>query len=351
MWYSGALVSMTKTKPKHRLALVGTDSLRGQEIKNFLAQKKFPAFEIELFDPDVKEDYSKLTQFKKEPMVVHQLKAADLEGKDLVFLASDGKTSEEMGKLAVDGKFKAIDLSGTFNGREDVPLLVSGVNDGGLKTSPPHLVANPHAVTIILSSLFHRIIPKFGLKKAVAFVLQPVSAFDDPGIQELASQSVALLNSAVPKTKVFKEQIAFNLLSHTDALDDDGFGIGERKLVGEIRRVLGKAELPLVLSVLQVPVFHTYAIMSYLELKDEAEIGAIEGLLKSAPFKMTPFRTSCEATPLKVSGKDEIFVGQIKREPDNPRAFWIWLVADNLTRGAALNAFELARKMVGAEAR
>jgi len=91
--------------------------------------------------------------------------------------------------------------------------------------------------------------------------------------------------------------------------------------------------------------------MTYFELKDEAESADIEGLFKSAPFKMTPFRTSCEATPLKVSGKDEIFVGQVKREPDNPRAFWIWLVADNLTRGAALNAFDLARKILGAETR
>jgi len=91
--------------------------------------------------------------------------------------------------------------------------------------------------------------------------------------------------------------------------------------------------------------------MTYFELKDEAKISEIENLLKTAPFKMTPFRTSCEATPLKVSGKDEIFVGQIKREPDNPKGFWVWLVADNLTRGAALNAFEIARKILEAEPR
>ena len=342
---------MAKTKSKHRLALVGTDSLRGQEIKNILAQKKLPAFDIELFDPDVKENFSKLTQFKKEPMVVHRLEPGALEGKDLVFLAADAKTSKEMGKLAEAGRFKAIDLSETFNDREDVPLLVSGVNDESLKTAIPPLLANPHAVTIILASLFHRIIPKFGLKRAVSFVLRPVSAFDDPGIQELASQSVALLNSSVPKTKVFKEQIAFNILSHTDALDSDGFSVLERRLVAEIRRVLGRPEFPLVLSIIQAPVFHTYSVMTYFELKDEAESADIEGLFKSAPFKMTPFRTSCEATPLKVSGKDEIFVGQVKREPDNPRAFWIWLVADNLTRGAALNAFDLARKILGAETR
>ena len=342
---------MPTKKTKHRLALVGTDSLRGQEIKNILAQKKFPAFEIELFDPDVKEDYSKLTQFKKEPMVVHGLKPDSLDGKDLVFLASDAETDASLGRMAEEGQFKAIDLSETFNAREDVPLLVSGVNEDLLKSGIPRLVANPNAVTIILSSLFHRIVPRFGMKRAVAFVLRPVSAFDDSGIQELASQSVALLNSNIPKTKVFKEQIAFNILSHTENPDEDGFCAPERRLVSEIRRVLGRPEFPLVLSVIQAPVFHTYSVMTYIELKDEAEIADIEALLKSAPFKMTPFRTSCEATPLKVSGKDEIYVGQIKREPDNPRAFWIWLVADNLTRGAALNAFDLARKILGAESR
>jgi aspartate-semialdehyde dehydrogenase len=342
---------MPKTKAKYHLALVGTDSLRGQEIKNILAQKKLPAFEIELFDPEVQEDFSKLTQFKKEPMVVHSLNPKDLEGKDLVFLASEGETAETIGRLALEGKFKAIDLSETFNGRDDVPLLVSGVNDDTLKTSIPPLVANPHAVTIILSSAFHRIIPKYGLKRAVSFIFRPVSAFDDAGIQELASQSVALLNSSVPKMKVFKEQIAFNILSHTDTLDADGFSPVERRIVSEIRRVLGRPELPLVLSVIQVPVFHTYAVMTYFELKDEAEIADLEALLKTAPFKLTSFRTSCEATPLKVSGKDEIYVGPIKREPDNPRAFWMWLVADNLTRGAALNAFELAKKILGAEPR
>jgi len=342
---------MPKKKTKHQLALVGTDSLRGQEIKNILAQKKFPAFEIELFDPDVQEDYSKLTQFKKEPMVVHSLKADLLDGKDLVFLASDAKTDAELGRLAEEGRFKAIDLSETFNAREDVPLIVSGVNDDALKTATPTLVANPNAVTIILSGLFHRIIPRFGMKRAVAFVLRPVSAFDDAGIQELASQSVALLNSNIPKTKVFKEQIAFNILSHTEIPDQDGFSVMERGLVAEVRRVLGRPEFPLVLSIIQAPVFHTYSVMTYFELKDEAEIVEIEALLKAPPFKMTPFRVSCEATPLKVCGKDEIYVGQIKREPDNPKAFWIWLVADNLTRGAALNAFEVARKILGAEPR
>jgi len=342
---------MSKSKAKHRLALVGTDSLRGQEIKNILAQKKLPAFEIELFDPDVQEDFSKLTQFKKEPMVVHCLNPADLAGKDLVFLAADGKTAEMIGDLAKAGKFRAIDLSESFNDREDVPLIVSGVNDDSLKSDVPQLLANPHAVTIILSSAFHRIMPKYGLKRAVAFVFRPVSAFDDAGIQELASQSVALLNSSVPKTKVFKEQIAFNILSHTDTLDADGFSPVERRIVTEIRRVLAKPELPLVLSIIQAPVFHTYAVMTYFELKDEATISDLEALLKTAPFKMTAYRTACEATPLKVTTKDEIYVGPIKREPDNPRAFWMWLVADNLTRGAALNAFELAKKILGAEPR
>jgi len=340
-----------KAKKKYKLALLGTDSLRGKEIKNVFAQKKFPAFDLEFFDPEVEEEYSKLTEFKKEPKVIHGLQSDALASMDLVFLASDRETNLAYGKRALAGEFKAIDLSEAFNDRTDVPLLVAGVNDGEVKADGGLLVANPHPATIMLAPMFDRLRPTFGLAKAVAFVLEPVSAFDDPGIQELASQSVALLNSHTPKKKVFKEQIAYNLLSHTGPTDDHGFRPDELRVASEIRRVLASPDFPLALSFIQAPVFHTYSIMTYLELEREAGLDDLEALFAESPvFEMSPFREGCSASSVSVSGKDEIFVGQLKTEAANPRAVWIWLVADNLTRGSALNAFELARRILTAKA-
>jgi aspartate-semialdehyde dehydrogenase len=336
-----------KAKKRLKLALVGTDSLRGQEIKNVLSRKKLGAFDLEFFDPEVTEEYSKLTEFKKEPKVIHGLGNNPFSGIDLVFLASDRETNLALGRKALEQGSPAIDLSETFNDREDIPLIVAGINDGDLVTKKIRLVANPHPVTIILSHLFHLLESRFGIAKAVAFVLQPASAFNDAGIQELAGQSVALLNGAAPKKKLFSEQVAFNILSRFEAPDADGFCSSERRIVTEIKRVLRKPSFPLSLSVVQAPVFHTYSLMTYLELERDAEIASLEALFRDEePFKMTPRGESCPASSITVSGKDEIFVGQIKKEALSPRAFWIWLVADNLTRGSALNAFDIANKIL-----
>ncbi|MCJ7564666.1 MAG: hypothetical protein MUP52_08775 [Candidatus Aminicenantes bacterium] len=336
-----------KAKRRLKLALVGTKSLRGREIKSVLSQKKFAAFNLEFYDPEVKEEYSKLTEFKKEPKVIHGTDGVLLAGTDLVFLASDQETNRAFGMKAAEQGFLAIDLSETFNDRKDVPLLVAGVNDGDVSAGKNKLIANPHPATIILSHLFHLVAPRFGVAKAVVFVLQPASAFDDAGIQELASQSVALLNGSVPKKKVFKEQIAFNILSHTETPDAYGFGARERRIVTEIKRVIGKPDFPLFLSAIQAPVFHTYSLMTYLELERETDIAPLEALFReNAFFKMTVFRDACTVSSISVSGKDGIFIGQIKKEESSPRAFWVWLVADNLTRGSALNAFDIANRIL-----
>jgi aspartate-semialdehyde dehydrogenase len=334
---------------KFKLALVGTDSLRGKEIKNVLARRKLAAFDIEFYDADVQEEYSKLTQFRKEPKVIYGLKEESLEGKDVIFLAADKETNRRFGSAAAKHDVQAIDLSETFNVDEGVPLVVAGVNDDVLDQERRPLIANPHPVTIILAHFFHLVLPRFGVSKAVSFILQPVSAFDDPGVQELASQSVALLNGSPPAKKVFKQQIAFNLLSHTEKPDAGGFCSSERRIAAEIKRVLRRPEFPLSLSIIQAPVFHTYSLMTYCELEKEAEIESLEALFKESPlFKITPFREACSASSISVSGKDEIFIGQIKRAEQFPRAFWFWLVADNLTRGSALNAFEIAKKILAA---
>jgi len=332
-----------KERKKLRVALVGTDSLRGKEIKNVLSQKRFPLKDIDFFDPDVEEEYSKLTQFRGEAKVIHHLDKKSLLGTDLVFLAADKKVNKEFGVLAYEQKFQAIDLSGTFNAEEKIPVVVAGVNDEIVVKEKPVLIANPHPVTVVLSHLFHAVLKEFGLLKAISFVLQPVSAFEKSGIEELADQSYAFLSSSSLSKKVFKEQIAFNLLSHTEKADKNGFSSVEKQITSEIRRVLHASRFLFSLSIVQAPVFHSYSIMTYLEFKKRADIQSLKNLFrKNSFFKLSPPTLSC---PVSVAGEEKIFIGQIKKEESFPNSFWIWAVADNLTRGSALNAFEIAEKI------
>ena len=142
---------------------------------------------------------------------------------------------------------------------------------------------------------------------------------------------------------MFKEQIAFNFLSHTEKADKNGFSSVEKQITSEIKRVLHPRRFLLSLSIIQAPVFHAYSLMSYLELKEKTDIQGIKSLFrKHSFFKLSPPTLS---SPVSVAGEEKICIGQIKKEESFPSSFWIWTVVDNLTRGSALNAFEIAEKI------
>ncbi|MFW6140397.1 MAG: Asd/ArgC dimerization domain-containing protein [Acidobacteriota bacterium] len=335
-------------KYKTRVALVGTDSMSGKEMLEVLTRKEFPVEKAEFFDPNIEGDYSKLTQFKGEPRVVNALNNAFLDKVDLVFLASDKNTNAQIGAKAEKKKVFAIDLSGAFWEKEEVPVVVSGINDEEISEFERHLVANPHPVTIMLAHILGEAVQKFGVKKTVAFVLQPVSAFGKSGVEELASQSADILNRGSSQNKVFKAQIAFNLLSQSESVDESGFSEIERRILSELKRVLKKNELSI--SLVQAPVFHGYSVMVYMELDKKAEIKSLEETYrKSSLFKCYSPSLECPVSPALTAGKDEIYIGQVKKDIVSPSGFWVWAVADNLTVGSALNAYEIALNMVSEE--
>ena len=337
----------TKSR-KPRLALVGSDSLKGREILSVLSAKKFPVASFELYDADVEEEYSKLGQFRGEAKVVHALTPAALEGLDLVFLAADAKTSLRYGRLAAEKDYRALDLGENFNADGNVPLVVAGVNEDVIRMTKPPLLANPHPAAIVLSHLLSALGTGFGVAKAVAVVLEPVSAYAEEGIQELAEQSYALLGSTAMCKKVFPDQVAFNLLARTAKPERNGFSPLENRVAAEVRRILSPADAPLSLSIVLAPVFHTYSIMTHVELAGDVPAAEVEGCLKmNDAFRLATAGETGTISPATVAGKDRIFVGPIKKDPAIPRSFWVWAVADNLTVGSALNAYGIARALFG----
>jgi len=336
-----------KQNKKIRIALVGTDSLQGKEIKSILRKKNIPNLSMEFFDTEVEEEYSKLTEFKGEPRVISPLNEEALKHLDLVFLAADQKINKKYGTLASSLKFRAIDMNETFNINTKIPVVVAGINDPIIRKENPRLIANPHPATILLSHLFNVLLSEFGLNKAISMILQPASAFGEPGIGELANQSLDIMNGAAFSKKVFKAQVAFNLLSQMGKTDECGFALKEKQVKQEIRRVLDKKNIPLSLSIVQAPVFHTYSILSYIELDKKADIKHLENIFeRSSYFKFHPPSTACPVSSVTVAGKEHIHVSQIKKEEAFPNSFWIWTVADNLTLGSALNAYEIAKNML-----
>ncbi|MFQ6082585.1 MAG: Asd/ArgC dimerization domain-containing protein [Candidatus Aminicenantia bacterium] len=332
-------------KKEINLAIVGTLSLRGKELQHTLDKIKFPIKKIKFLDPNVKEEYTHLTEFRGEAQIIQSIKKEHLYNMDLVFFTADYQTSINYCSLAKECKFRAIDLCEVFNSWEDIPLVVSGVNDNILKKED-YLIANPHPLSVILSTFLHFINQKFSLAKALAIAVQPASEYETQGIDELMNQSIGFLNlTKIPKS-IFKEQIAFNLISQVGQLEEDGFTDSEKRINQEIRRILFLKDLPLSLCLIQAPVFHTYSIMVFVELNSNPQLSDLEDTLKkSSLFKTTPPKAS-PPSPITTAGKDEIYIGQIKKDQAIVDGFWFWLVADNLTRGSVLNAIEVAKKIL-----
>lgn len=335
------------SEPGIRIGLIGTDSLRAKEIKSLLSSSKFPLRSIEFYDPEVAEEYGKLTEFQDEPKVIHHPYPELLEGLDLVFLAADRETNRKFGLMARDKGFIAIDLEQSFSDQPEVPVIVAGLNDKSLQKKDIYLVSNPHPVTIFLSHVFSAVKATFPLRKALSMVLQPVSAYENEGIEELAEQSYALLSSSSLSRKVFDDQIAFNLLPGLGEVDRNGFSAREKQIIQELKSVL-KPEFPLSLSLVQAPVFHVYSIMVYLELENNPELEELSKVFKSkAIFKLNPGSSNKQISNLRVAGKEKIFIGHLKKDQSIPGGFWLWVAADNLTAGSAINALEIARKLLG----
>jgi aspartate-semialdehyde dehydrogenase len=333
---------------KPRLALVGSDSLKGKEILGVLAARKFPLASLEIFDPDVEEEYSKLGQFRGEAKVIHALTPAALEGLDLVFLAADEKTNRRYGGLAAEKDYLALDLGETFNADPKVPLVVAGVNEAVLGGTKPPLIANPHPAAIVLSHLLADLRDGFGIAKAVAFVLEPVSAYAEEGIRELAEQSFAVLGSSAMSKKVFRDQVAFNMLPRTSKPDKNGFSPLENRVASEIRRILGPGKVPLSLSIVLAPVFHTYSIMLHAELGRDVSAADVESCLKKNDvYRLAAAGEAAAVSPVTVAGKDHIHLGPVRKDPVPAGGFWLWAIADNLTVGSSLNAYGIARALFG----
>ncbi len=330
-----------------RLALVGSDSLKGREILSIFAAKKFPVATFELYDPDVEEEYSKLSQFRGEAKVVHALTPEALVGLDLVFLAADEKTGLRYGRLAAEKGYHALDLGETFNADPKVPLIVAGVNDSTIRKAKPALIANPHPATIILAHLLSTLGAGLGVAKALSIVLEPASAYAEEGIQELAEQSYALLGGSTLSKKVFTDQVAFNLLARTVKPDRNGFSPLENRVAAEIRRVLPSPAPHVSLSIILAPVFHTYSIMTHVELGGDVPVAEVEACLRSNDiFRPAAAGETGVVSPATVAGKDRIHIGPVKKDPI-AKGFWIWAVADNLTVGSGLNAYGIARALFG----
>ena len=328
-------------KPKspagYRLGIVNPLTLVGNEIKTILRERSFPFAKVTLLDSTGKASGA-LTDLGDEPMVVTAVSDDELEDLDLVFFCGPPAGNREWIDRYREDRFIAIDVSqpSTVQGGK---LAVAGINLDAIG-SQDTLLISPHPVAVPIVLILHQIETLSRVELCAATVVQPASEFDQSGVEELARQTIAVLNvGSVPK-EIFDRQLAFNLYP---ALEHN-----EEFIVEQIR-ALTDADAQLALLITQGTIFHSHTFSLFLKTRDDLSVDQISSRLRENAAIALPEQDESFGT-IDAAGKDEVLVAEIRRDPTIRGGFWIWAVCDNLRRSTALNAVLVAEKVLLAEA-
>ena len=322
--------------PKHpsgyRLGIVNPLTLVGNEVKAILRERSFPFAKVVMLDSTGK-NAGALTEMSDEPAVVAAASDDELEDCDLVFFCGPPASNHEWIERYVEDKFIAIDLSQPSSVDEG-SLAVAGVNLDDI--SGETLIVSPHPVTIPIALLLHQIESVSPIELCTATVIQPASEFEQGGVEELARQTVSVLNvQSVPK-EIFDRQLAFNMYPALERNEDF--------IVRQLRKLIDP-QIELALMITQGTIFHSHTFSLFVRTRDEIDRDAIEAALRAN--SAIAFAEGDQAFgTIDAAGRDEVLVADVRPDPSIAGGFWVWAVCDNLRRSAALNAVLIAEKLL-----
>lgn len=336
---------MLKKKDKYTVAVVGATGAVGNEMVSILEERNFPVGELRLFASE--RSVGNTIDFHGKSYPVEVLKADVFKGIDIALFSAGGERSIEFAPIAVKAGCVVIDNSSAWRMDPEVPLVVPEVNPHDLKWHKG-IIANPNCSTIQMVLPLKPIHDAAKIKRVVVTTFQSVSGTGKKAMDELLEQSAAFLNFKDITPKVYPHQIAFNCLPHIDSFLDNGYTKEEMKMVNETRKILGDDSIKLTATTVRVPVFkcHSESVNIETEKKLSADevraiLSATDGIIVyDAPEK------NIYPLPIYVAGKDETYVGRIREDDSVENGINMWIVADNIRKGAALNAVQIAEKLI-----
>ena len=332
-----------------KVAVVGATGAVGEVMLAILAERDFPASEVIALASE--RSAGTTVAFGNGDLVVQDLAAFDPTGVDIALFSAGGATSKEYApKFAAAGAV-VIDNSSTFRYDDDVPLVVSEVNPEAARNRPRGIIANPNCSTMQLMVALKPIYDAAGIERINVATYQSVSGAGRSGLEELGVQTGQLLNFQSIEPKKFSAQIAFNLIPHIDDFLDNGYTKEEMKLVWETRKILGDDAIQVNPTAVRVPVFYGHSEAVNVETRDKLTAQQARELLERAPGVVVVDEHKAGGYPTPVthaSGTDAVYVGRIREDLSHPRGLNLWVVSDNIRKGAALNAVQIA-ELVAAE--
>lgn len=327
------------------VAVVGATGAVGSTMLRVLEERGFPV--TNLVPLASAKTAGRELEYLGKPFAVRELTPDAFEGVQIALFSAGGSRSREFAPAAVEAGAVVIDNSSAYRMDPAVPLVVPEVNEADLKRHSG-IVANPNCVAAPLVVALKPLADVVGLERVVLSSYQSVSGTGAAAVEELRAQTAGYLAGNEPEPSVYPHPIAFNVLPHIDVFDDNGYTGEEIKVMNETRKILGLPDLALSATCVRVPVMQAHSISVQIETSEKLDADRARRLLMAAPGLVLVDEPQANRYPLprEATGRDEVFVGRIRDDSSHPRGLAMWVVGDNLRKGAATNAVQIAESLV-----
>ncbi len=328
------------------IGVVGATGMVGQSFMQTLEQRKFPVAELRPFASE--NSVGKSVSLQGRSFRIQLLKPGCFDGLDLVFFSSGDEISAEWAPLAVSAGAWAVDNSAAFRMDENIALVVPEVNGDLLKNAKqPQIIANPNCSTIQLVVALDPLFKKFGIEQVHVASYQAASGAGLPAHDELLEQSTQYKNNSQPIAKNFVHPLAFNCIPQIGSFNDLGFTSEEMKIMKETRKIMRAPNVRVSAFAVRVPVLNAHAEAVWVRLEKTVTREQILSAWKDAPGIVVQDDPKTSIYPMQstASGQDPVYVGRLHQDLEDPKTWLMWVVADNIRKGAALNGIQIAERI------
>lgn len=328
-----------------RIAIVGASGAVGQEFLRVLDEQKFPISELVLFGS--KRSAGRVITFKGNEYVIKELthdSAKDFKSLDFVFTSAGASTSKEYADIITSGGAIMIDNSSAFRMEPDVPLVVPEVNGDDAFNAPRNIIANPNCTTIQMVVALKPIDNISKIKTVHVATYQAASGAGAAAMQELQNQYSQIQRGENPTVEKFSYQLAYNVIPHIDIFTENDYTKEEMKMYNETRKIMHSPDIKVSATCVRVPVLRAHSEAIWIETERPVSVEEARSALASAPGIILidkPIEKKYPM-PLEVADKDPVYVGRIRKDLSNPNGLTMWVVGDQIKKGAALNAVQIA---------
>lgn len=333
---------------KYNVAVVGATGAVGEALISILEEREFPLNELYLLASE--RSAGKKIKFGNKMIMVEDLARFDFSKAQIGLFSAGGNISAEYAPKAAAAGCVVVDNTSHFRYDDDIPLVVPEVNaDAIAEYKSRNIIANPNCSTIQMLVALKPLYDAVGISRINVSTYQAVSGTGKEAIEELAKQSASLMNGQPIEPKVYPKQIAFNALPHIDTFQENGYTKEEMKMVWETKKIFADNEIQVNPTCVRIPVFYCHSEAVHIETKTKITALEARELLSKAEGVVVMDQRSDGGYPTAVPdsvGKDPVFVGRVREDISHPTGLNLWIVSDNLRKGAALNSIQIAEKLI-----